>query len=380
MTKKTAACALAGLFACAPSLAHALPDMEMFRDPVDGRFDASRWLLERKGFLPVPIIVTEPAVGYGAGVGLLFFHRNEQADAAAGARPTPPDISAVAAFGTENGSKGGAVGHLGFSEDRRWRYLAGVGRASMNLTFYGAPGTATGSRPEGLAFNMDGSFAVGDVRRRFGESDWWAGIRYVGAKLSTRFGSSEDTSIASRETGETTSGAGVVVEYDGRDNIFTPSRGMRLQVQALRFSSALGSDNVFDHQRASLQGFWPMGERLVLGMRADAQSVNGDVPFYARPYIQLRGIPVMRYQGNRTVVAELEGRWDLDGRCSAVGFTGAGRAAARAGDLGSSATRTTFGVGVRYLLARAMGLHAGLDVARGPEETAIYLIVGSAWR
>jgi hypothetical protein len=34
----------------------------------------------------------------------------------------------------------------------------------------------------------------------------------------------------------------------------------------------------------------------------------------------------------------------------------------------------------RYLLARAIGLHAGLDVARGPEKTAFYLIVGSAWR
>jgi hypothetical protein len=37
-------------------------------------------------------------------------------------------------------------------------------------------------------------------------------------------------------------------------------------------------------------------------------------------------------------------------------------------------------VGFRYYLAKAMGLHAGVDVARGPEDSAIYLIVGSAWR
>ena len=47
-----------------------------------------------------------------------------------------------------------------------------------------------------------------------------------------------------------------------------------------------------------------------------------------------------------------------------------------------SRTRTVVagGVGVRYLLARKLGLHVGLDLARGPEDTAAYLQVGSAWQ
>ena len=39
----------------------------------------------------------------------------------------------------------------------------------------------------------------------------------------------------------------------------------------------------------------------------------------------------------------------------------------------------TGGTGFRYELARKYGLHAGLDVAFGPDETAIYIQVGSAW-
>jgi len=375
MRARIAARALAGLAACAASSVPAAFDMEAFRDPVDGRFDVSQWLLDRKGFLPVPIVITEPAIGYGGGLGLLFFHRNEQA--AAEGRPTPPDISALAAFGTENGSKGAAAGHLGFSEDRRWRYAVGAGSASVNLTLYGD----SGALPGGVPFNLDGTFGVADVRRRFGASDWWAGVRYVGAKLTARFGAGgEDLGFTPRDLAATSSGAGVIVEYDGRDSIFTPSKGVRFKIQALRFSEALGSDREFDHARGSLQGFFPVGANLVVGLRADAQAVNGDVPFYARPYIELRGIPLMRYQGNRTALAEMEGRLNLDGRWSAIAFAGAGRAAAHAGELGSAPTRTTFGVGGRYLLARALGLHAGLDVARGPEKTAIYLIVGSAWR
>ena len=37
------------------------------------------------------------------------------------------------------------------------------------------------------------------------------------------------------------------------------------------------------------------------------------------------------------------------------------------------------GVGFRYLVARKLGLYAGFDIARGPEEGAFYLTAGSAW-
>lgn len=37
------------------------------------------------------------------------------------------------------------------------------------------------------------------------------------------------------------------------------------------------------------------------------------------------------------------------------------------------------GVGFRYRIARKLGMQLGMDVARGPEETSIYLTVGSAW-
>jgi len=47
--------------------------MDKLIDPKDGKFDAGDWLLHHRGFLPVPIIVTEPAVGYGGGAALLFF-------------------------------------------------------------------------------------------------------------------------------------------------------------------------------------------------------------------------------------------------------------------------------------------------------------------
>src|SRR6516162_1339126 len=72
-----------------------------FRDPEDGHFDLSEYLLDHRGALPIPIIITEPAVGYGGGLGLAWFSeslREAAAHSAASGRLTPPNIYGAAAF------------------------------------------------------------------------------------------------------------------------------------------------------------------------------------------------------------------------------------------------------------------------------------------
>jgi hypothetical protein len=64
--------ALALLTACAaPALAQG-PSGSKFLDPEDGWFDMSAFLDMRGGFVPLAVPVTEPAVGYGVGGGLVF--------------------------------------------------------------------------------------------------------------------------------------------------------------------------------------------------------------------------------------------------------------------------------------------------------------------
>ena len=67
-----------------------------FRDPEDGRMDVSEWLLTKKGLLPIPILVTEPAVGYGGGLVLAYFSQSlaEGADTS-GQRPTTSVVRLV---------------------------------------------------------------------------------------------------------------------------------------------------------------------------------------------------------------------------------------------------------------------------------------------
>ena len=87
-----------------------------FADPDDGRFDASRFLADNNayGFLPLPIIITDPAVDGGLGaVGLFFLESKAQKEkrrealrnADDGARYLlTPSVSAAAAAVTSSES------------------------------------------------------------------------------------------------------------------------------------------------------------------------------------------------------------------------------------------------------------------------------------
>ena len=128
--------------------------------------------------------------------------------------------------------------------------------------------------------------------------------------------------------------------------------------------------------------FSPVADTLVLGLRGEVETVDGkfvDVPFYQYPSVDLRGIPVMRYQGEDVVVAETELGWNFTTRWTVLGFAGAGRTK----DVGPDDSTTTVyskGLGLRYFIARRFGMHVGFDVAKGPEDTAFYLQFGHAWR
>jgi hypothetical protein len=76
---------------------------------------------------------------------------------------------------------------------------------------------------------------------------------------------------------------------------------------------------------------------------------------------------------------ETEVRWLFWRRFSLVGFAGYGAAWNDLERVDDLVTVLTGGTGFRYELARKYGIHAGLDVAFGPDHPAIYLQVGSAW-
>jgi hypothetical protein len=116
-----------------------------------------------------------------------------------------------------------------------------------------------------------------------------------------------------------------------------------------------------------------------MGFNLNAQAVFGDVPFFAKPFINMRGIPIMRYQGDYIVTFQNEERWSVSRRWGIVGFWGVGYALDRDEKWDFSDSKWAGGVGFRYLIARLFGIYGGVDVARGPEDWAIYITLGNGW-
>ncbi|MCZ6745902.1 MAG: hypothetical protein O7C74_01655, partial [Acidobacteria bacterium] len=147
-----------------------------------------------------------------------------------------------------------------------------------------------------------------------------------------------------------------------------------------RFADVLGGDFNYTADGITAYYYRPVfDKRLILAFRLDYQHAGDDAPFYALPWVKLRGIPAFRYLGNYALTTEFEPRWKIDDRWSVLAFAGAGRAAQEYNELDDAEKANSYGAGFRYLLSRKLGLTGGLDLARGADENTLLIIFGSAW-
>ncbi|MDH3860109.1 MAG: hypothetical protein OEU53_00295 [Gammaproteobacteria bacterium] len=376
-----------------------------FVDPDDGRFDASSFLAENAyGFLPVPIIITDPAVDGGLGAIGLFFHetdeqKEQRLEALRNAENgsqflLTPSVSAIAAAGTGNDSWFVGGGHMGFFKQGSIRYTGGGGYGDVNIGFYGF-GEIGLTRP--VELNTQAAAVFQSLKFKVGKSRFFVGPvqRYINARIEPRdLGdlSGDLLPPALQEKWQelvrylltqdvAVSALGATIEFDSRDNLFSPHAGYRYELQQLWYRDFFGSD--IDFELTTLKGlhYWKLGDKFRAALRLGAEyaATDGLLPPFATPAIDLRGIPAARYQGNYVAVAEAEVTWQIDSRWAVLGFAGSGRAANSLEELKESPSRASKGAGFRYLIAKRYGFEMGMDFAIGPEENVIYIQGGTAW-
>ncbi|TEW53770.1 glyceraldehyde-3-phosphate dehydrogenase [Psychromonas sp. RZ22] len=349
---------------------------EAFIDPTDGQLDMSNWLLEKKGFLPTPIIITEPAVGYGGGLALVYFH-----DKFGGAK-SKPSVSVVAAGGTENGTWFVGGKHLGIWDDDNIRYVAAAGKADVNIEYYGLSDNI--DKPSSnINLEANAAFFLQEIQFRLAESNFFAGLSYTFIDSDSDFQVSlnqlpiELPGVNFQSRSASISG---ILSYDSRDNIFTPNNGIASRLSLSSANSAWGSDEDYLHYDLSLLYYNDFAKNWVLGSRFAASGVDGDdAPYYAYPFVDLRGVKAMQFQGSLITEGELELRWTFIPRWTLVGFGGIAKAFNHDSFKNDSDIVYSKGAGIRYLIASKLGLQVGMDVAQGPDDTALYFQVGSAW-
>jgi outer membrane protein assembly factor BamA len=282
-------------------------------------------------------------------------------------------------MGTENGSWGAVAGDLRNWWDNRLQTLAGVVYASVNLDFHGIGDDAV-LADDPLRYNLEPLGGMLQSKYQLGNSRFWAGLSYAFARTEVTFNAPAGTpGLPDYQDESNVGGITPSLTFDTRDNIFTPRRGTYVEATAGLFSQALGGDDEFQRGQIVAMQFVTVHPRLLLGLRGQVAASFGNVPFYLRPFIYMRGVPMMRYQGEEMAQLEAELRWQFWKRFSLVGFAGGGAAWNDFERFESSQTVVAGGTGFRYELARKYGIHMGVDVAFGPDDPAVYIQVGSAW-
>jgi hypothetical protein len=347
-----------------------------FIDPEDGQWDLSEFLATAHGFLPIPMIITEPAVGYGGGAAGMFLRPRREAGEQGWARP---DISGVGAFGTQNGTWGAFAVDSSLWLDGRLKTLIGVGLGRVNLDFYGA-GLDLPELDQGVRYSLQFSGIVAQASWQLApKSPWWLGLRYAYADVDPTLRDDAIFPGLAEAARVTVSAPTAILEFDSRDNLFTPTRGVYAESSYLASRRSLGASDDFDRFQQVLIGWLPLPSRMTFGARGDYAWSSSGTPFFLRPYVMLRGVPAMRYQGEQAASAEAELRWQFYQRWSVVGFGGAGATRTSRRDDEVRQNVASGGFGFRYELARKFGLNVGIDIAHSPGTTAVYLVIGNAW-
>jgi hypothetical protein len=354
--------------------------------PADGAVEREVEDEQRYRLLPIPILITEPAIGEGLGVALALFHpvkQGKREDTLLGtpdsiaeipaARDAPPVVTAIAAGYTTNDTWFAALAHANNWREDSIRYAGALGAARVNSTIY------LQNRP--LAFSMEAAMVYQDLKIRLGRSDWMLGGALAYLDADNRFGTGLPGPVGDDRFALHFSNVGLSAKllYESRDSAMHPTSGQLLELSLWRYDEAIGGSFEYWSWEARALSFHPLSGKSTLGLRLDISGVDGRPPFFGYPWVSLRGIPALRYQNRVAGALELEWRYLLAPRWEASVFGGLGHTSDDVPLFDNPGSIYNFGLGVRYNVFQAHNVWLGLDIARGPEEWNWYIQVGHPW-
>ncbi len=353
---------------CFSHESNAQKEQKKFRDTLDNALDLSDFLVNHHGILPIVSPITEPAVGYGAAVAALYFVTKED-------KSQRPDIIIAAAGLTSNKTWLAGGGYIGFWKKDNIRYRGFAGYAEANLKYYGL----LDNRP--LKFNLNAFIFLQQLNFRIGKSNFFLGGKYQLAKITIPiFDNNIIPGINPRELEMWNSGISAIAEFDNLNNFLSPTKGTKIHLSYDQNLEIIGSNRDWGKINFYTYMYLPITNKWLSAFRVDSQLATGNTPFYAEPFVSLRGVAALRYQGQLTALFETEQQFAISKRWDLIGFTGIGAAFKNVENMNNDGIVWNAGGGFRYLIARVLGMKMGLDIARGPEDWAFYVTAGTSWR
>ena len=238
----------------------------------------------RLGTTPFPVIYYTPETSLALGGGVVFTLR----DKGETLEKRPDNMQVMAAY-TLNNQLFLMLSPEKYFNDQRGRLFMNVGYLSWPTSFFGV----------GNDSDIDGD-EIEELEETYTDESimvqpWF--MHTVVADLSmgltldwknTRVQDVEEGGIIDQDDitgaeGGISSGLGPVINWDTRDNLFSPSRGSWHKAWAWFYRESMGSDFDYDYYGLDLRHYRPVLGESVLALQGYLALTSGDVPFYEYP-------------------------------------------------------------------------------------------------
>ena len=354
-----------------PQNLYATMDDEI-EDVVEDEKDSTGFFEKDRNWAPVPTIISNPTLGTGLALALIYMHPQKEGDTSGRS-----DITGVAGMYTDTDSWATGLFHSGSYVNNRLRASAALFYADFDLKFYGI-GNDSPIRDHPINYNARITFFAPKFLFNFPSKNWFIGPVYRLMKFENSFDfSAVLPGLPEIIIPTQTAGLGLAVEYDSRDNNMWASTGSWFEMEISDYDEYLGGD--FDYQKIKghFVQFIPLVDQFTFAYRLDGTLINGEPPFYDLANLNLRGFPHGLYSDKVSASAQVQINWQFLRRWIAMAFGGGGRVSDDISAITSETTRWAGGVGTRFILNEKQKLTIGVDVTFGEGEYGIYIQMGN---
>ena len=183
--------------------------------------------------------------------------------------------------------------------------------------------------------------------------------------------------------GGNTSGFGLLLIVDHRDNIFFPTKNGFFKVRMIFMGSDWGSDFNYNRLVMDFRRYHDLGNSHIIAGQVYVETTSGDVPFFKLPALggsnKMRGYFLGRYRDEAYLTWQIEYRKIIWSRIGVVAFFGMGDVATKVNQFDLSQFKYSYGAGLRYVFDEKERLNVRMDIGFGKNTSGIYFSLEEAF-
>jgi outer membrane protein assembly factor BamA len=179
------------------------------------------------------------------------------------------------------------------------------------------------------------------------------------------------------------SGFSISVDWDTRDGVLYPRKGVFFLIAADTYGALSGSDFAFTSLKLDCRQYFLVAPDQVLALQVYIKSTAGEVPFHKLALLGgetlMRGYYKGRFRDKNILAVQAEYRVMVTQRIGVVGFAGLADVFPAFSDFTFKALKHSVGTGIRYMVNKREGTTLRMDMAWGKASFGLYFTAQEAF-